>query len=67
MQNNYTGNIENLYNKGGSSGGARPKILINIDNRNWLIKFRASSDPQNIGKIEYDYSIAAKKCTYKED
>ena len=62
LQNNYTGNIENLYNIGGSSGGARPKILVNIDNRDWLIKFRASSDPQNIGKIEYDYSIAAKKC-----
>ncbi len=62
LQNNYNGNIEELYNKGGSSGGARPKVLVNIDNVDWLIKFRASSDPENIGEIEYNYSIAAKKC-----
>ena len=61
LQNNYKGNIEDLYLKGGSSGGARPKILVNIDNTDWLIKFKASSDHENIGEIEYNYSIAAKK------
>lgn len=62
LQNNYEGNLEDLYIKGGSSGGARPKILIKIIEDDWIIKFKATSDPENIGQIEYDYSLAAKKC-----
>jgi len=59
---NYDGNIDELYQKGGSSGGARPKVLVNIDAKDWLIKFKSSSNPYNIGQIEFEYSIAAKKC-----
>jgi serine/threonine-protein kinase HipA len=62
LHNNYTGNLEALYQKGGSSGGARPKVLVNIDGEDWLIKFRASDDPDDIGHIEYEYSLTAKKC-----
>ena len=54
--------ISSLYQQGGSPGGARPKIFTKFEGKEWLVKFRASSDPQNIGKIEYDYSILAKKC-----
>jgi serine/threonine-protein kinase HipA len=61
LNDNYTGNIETLVNKGGSSGGARPKILINIDNEEWIIKFKSSQDPKNIGILEYKYSLSAKK------
>lgn len=55
-------NLSELYKMGGSSGGARPKIFTKIDNKNWIIKFKSSIDPINIGKIEYDYSITAKEC-----
>lgn len=55
-------NLSELYKMGGSSGGARPKIFIKFNNEDWIIKFKSSIDPINIGQIEYDYSIAAKKC-----
>lgn len=54
--------LETIYNAGGSSGGARPKVFAEIDGRKWLVKFRASADPKNVGAIEYAYSILAKKC-----
>jgi len=52
--------LEELVKLGGSSGGARPKILINIDGADWIIKFPASSDPKSIGKTEFAYMEAAK-------
>jgi serine/threonine-protein kinase HipA len=59
----YTGEgLDTLYKYAGSSGGARPKVFVTIDNRQWLIKFRATNDPQNIGKIEYEYSLLAREC-----
>jgi len=52
--------LEELVKLGGSSGGARPKVLLKINNEDWLIKFRAAQDPKNIGKIEFNYMTAAK-------
>lgn len=54
--------IEELYAYGGSSGGARPKVFCRINGKEWLVKFKASSDPKDIGKSEYDYSLLAKEC-----
>jgi len=54
--------LDTLYILGGSSGGARPKVLLNISGEEWIIKFRSSSDPMNIGQIEYEYSLLAKEC-----
>lgn len=61
----YTGNLDILVAKGGSSGGARPKVLINIDSQPWIVKFRSAHDPKDIGEIEYNYSMVAKKCSIK--
>ncbi len=63
--------FEELYALGGSSGGARPKILVGYDESNdnlihgsgsfpegyehWIIKFPSSSDPIDIAFIEYAY------------
>lgn len=54
--------IESLYNQGGSPGGARPKIFTVYKGKEWLVKFRATNDPKDIGQIEYKYSQLAKKC-----
>lgn len=62
LHENYTGSLEELYHRAGSSGGARPKVLVTIDGNEWLVKFKASSDPANVGITEYDYSLLAKKC-----
>ena len=50
-----------LAAKGGSSGGARPKVLLTIEGEEWLIKFRNTQDPVNIGETEYQYSQIARK------
>lgn len=61
--NTYQGNsIESLYIKGGSPGGARPKIFTKYDGKEWLVKFRTTADPKNIGQIEYKHSLLAKQC-----
>ncbi|MCI1640073.1 MAG: type II toxin-antitoxin system HipA family toxin [Bacteroidales bacterium] len=51
-----------LYDYVGSSGGARPKIFVSMDGREWLVKFRATSDPRNVGKIEFEYARLAREC-----
>lgn len=51
--------IDELFALGGSSGGARPKVLLTIDNEDWIIKFRSSIDPKDIGCIEYAYHLMA--------
>lgn len=58
----YTEELDALYRMGGTSGGARPKIMTEIDGKEWIIKFPAHVDNKNAGKMEYDYSICAKKC-----
>lgn len=55
-------NLDELFHLGGSSGGARPKILTSINNEDWIIKFPSSYDPKNIGEKEYQYSLCAKDC-----
>ncbi len=54
--------IDEFQQRGGSPGGARPKIFMKYDGDEWLVKFRAKTDPQNIGQSEYQYSLLAKKC-----
>ena len=55
-------NLDYLFVKGGSSGGARPKILTQIDGEDWLIKFPSSDDKPEIGIQEYDYARCAAAC-----
>lgn len=54
--------LDILFKLGGSSGGARPKVLVTIDGEEWLIKFRSALDPSDVGQIEYQYSLLAKEC-----
>jgi serine/threonine-protein kinase HipA len=64
-----------LLSLGGSSGGARPKVLIQLDVEkkqmihgsqelqegfsHWMVKFASSSDGKEIGAVEYAYSLMA--------
>jgi serine/threonine-protein kinase HipA len=63
--------LDELYKLGGSSGGARPKILVGYNSNtehiigsekklptnydHWLIKFPSSADRPDIANIEYAY------------
>lgn len=55
-------NLDVLFQMGGSSGGARPKVFYQMDGEEWIVKFPSSIDSINIGEQEYAYSLCAKKC-----
>lgn len=50
-----------LYNSG-NSGGARPKAVFSDEKGQWLVKFRHTYDPHDIGRQEYKYNEAARRC-----
>lgn len=55
-------NLDELYYLGGTSGGARPKIMTEVDGNPWIIKFPAQKDGKEAGVMEYEYALCAKKC-----
>ena len=65
LESQNSDNLDELFKLGGSSGGARPKILTKINGEDWIIKFPSSQDPKNIGEQEYKYSLVAKDCGIK--
>ena len=50
-----------LYNSG-NSGGARPKAVFSDNEGHWLVKFRHTYDPQDMGQQEYHYNEVARQC-----
>lgn len=54
--------LDELYSMGGTSGGARPKILTKLGQESWIIKFPAHVDGKNAGLMEYEYAQCAVKC-----
>jgi serine/threonine-protein kinase HipA len=53
--------VEDLLDMNGSSAGARPKILTAREGKDWIIKFRSSLDPLDMGPIEYAYHLMAQE------
>ena len=51
-----------LYFNSGNSGGCRPKCLLHEDGKDWLVKFRHTYDPKDIGEQEYKYMNLAAQC-----
>lgn len=51
-----------LYFNSGNSGGCRPKCLMQDAEGHWLVKFRHSYDPQDMGSMEYKYNQTARAC-----
>lgn len=62
LNTEYSDKLDELYRLGGTSGGARPKILTEIDGEPWIIKFPAHADGRDAGKMEYDYACCAREC-----
>lgn len=55
--------IPNLYYNSANSGGARPKAAFRAeDGTHWLVKFRHTYDPVDIGRSEYLYMNTAREC-----
>ncbi|MDR0875631.1 MAG: type II toxin-antitoxin system HipA family toxin [Clostridiales Family XIII bacterium] len=62
LNTDYSEDLDELFALGGSSGGARPKILTTYKGEDWIIKFPSSMDKPDIGESEYRYAITAKEC-----
>lgn len=50
--------LDAMFQMGGSSGGARPKLMTD----EWIIKFPASGDMKNTGLMEKEYMDCAAEC-----
>lgn len=50
-----------LYNSG-NSGGCRPKAIFTDSEGHWLVKFRHTYDPTDMGRQEFHYNEVARKC-----
>ncbi len=62
LKTSYSADLDELFRLGGSSGGARPKIMTEVEGEDWIIKFPAAADRPDIGRTEYEYSLCARKC-----
>lgn len=58
----YSDNLDELFLLGGTSGGARPKIFMHADGKDWIVKFPSAMDAKDIGESEYAYSLCAQRC-----
>lgn len=65
LKTEYSHDLDVLYKLGGGIGGARPKILTHIEDKDWIIKFLVGIDGPNCGLREYIYSECARKCGIK--
>ena len=50
-----------LYYNSGNSGGCRPKCLYHDAEGDWLVKFRHTYDPLDLGLKEYKYNEVARR------
>ena len=50
-----------LYNSG-NSGGCRPKAIYTDSEGHWLVKFRHTYDPKDMGLQEYHFNEVARRC-----
>lgn len=62
LQAEESEDLDALFAMGGSSGGARPKVTLKLNDGEWIVKFPSSGDPEDIGLMEYEYNLCAKDC-----
>ena len=62
LRSEESDDLDLLFAMGGSSGGARPKVMIRLDGEEWIVKFPSSGDPADIGLMEYEYNLCAAAC-----
>jgi len=62
LNDEYSEDLDRLFHLGGSSGGARPKIMVDIDGASWIVKFHTAAEGPAAGQMEYRYMLCAKRC-----
>ena len=53
---------ELLFFNSRNSGGCRPKALFEDEEGHWMVKFRHTYDPQDMGLQEFHYNEVARRC-----
>lgn len=51
-----------LFFRSGNSGGVRPKCIYTDAEGHWMVKFRHTYDPKDIGELEFRYNQIARQC-----
>jgi len=54
--------MDDIFHQLSSTGGARPKMYMDIDDAQWIVKLRERTDPPYMGRMEYEYNSAAAEC-----
>lgn len=54
-------NIDLLFSGSCNSGGVRPKSIVHTEDGHWLVKFRHTYDPKDIGRQEFHYNELARR------
>lgn len=54
--------LDSLFQIAGNSRGTQPKIFMEIDGEEWIVKFLANEKHKDDGKMEFDYYTCAKEC-----
>lgn len=62
LTTDFADRLDAAWRRGGSSGGTRPKVFVNYEGAEWLVKFRDRTDPPEVGAIEYETSLLARDC-----
>ncbi len=62
VEEGIVSDYDEVYKLGGSSGGARPKVHIKLNDESFIVKFPSSFDPKNIGEKEYKANFVAREC-----
>lgn len=62
LMNGDSSHLDELFTHGGSSGGARPKVYTKYRGEDWIVKFPLSSDGDDAGAVEFEYSEMARRC-----
>ncbi len=54
--------LDSIYARGSSSGGARPKVMVELDGEPWIVKFPTTADGPQAGMREHNLAEVAKRC-----
>lgn len=54
--------VDVLYFNSGNSGGCRPKCIYRDEESAWLVKFRHTYDPKDMGQMEFRHNEMARSC-----
>jgi len=62
LESKEVDNIDNLFNRSGSSGGTRPKFYLKENKEEYIVKIPYKKDIPLSGKMEYEYYLCAINC-----